>query len=426
MQAIAVPNGQGVLPSASDVENARTSLIASLPDRGFGDEKVREHINGELVPGLNRSSKSPNYYGFVIGGATPVAAFADNVVTEHDQNVHVHLPKEVITTDVEDRALTMVCELLDLKPSEWPHRTFSTGATASNTIGLACGREHVVAEAARRIGRSASVAEDGILEAMRTAELDYLQILTTVPHSSLRKSASVVGLGRAYVKDVGQSKATHLFDMSALEALMSEARTASIVAISYSDVNTGLFATDGQTMHDVRRLCDKYGAWIHVDAAFGLLARCLPQQHDYSVLLNGVAGLELADSITGDAHKMINVVSLIGIALSSSTLALAISLSILMTHWDIDHAPGDCCVRCLTYSNPASWLHTNLCSLTTAAYSSLAISTPASKSSTTLTQPTSTQRPLSAPPPRTGQYPHQSTSGLRTRAVSEPYQSTPH
>jgi len=51
------------------------------------------------------------------------------------------------------------------------------------------------------------------------------------------------------------------------------------------------------------------GAWLHVDAAFGLLARALPQTEEYASLNAGVAGLELADSIAGDAHKLLNVVS---------------------------------------------------------------------------------------------------------------------
>ena len=50
---------------------------------------------------------------------------------------------------------------------------------------------------------------------------------------------------------------------------------------------------------------------MHIDAAFGLLARVLPDMKDYENIQAGVAGLELADSITGDAHKLLNVVGAI-------------------------------------------------------------------------------------------------------------------
>jgi glutamate/tyrosine decarboxylase-like PLP-dependent enzyme len=298
-----------VLPSQQELEKARCSLPKSLPSDGIGLDKVQKHIQEDLVPGFNRVNKSPNYYGFVTGGTTPAALLADKIVSENDQCVQVHLPNDTIATEVEDRALSMVCEILDLSPEDWPHRTFTTGATASNVLGLACGREFVIHEAAVFDDKDISVAEYGIHEAMRMAGIESIQILTTVPHSSLRKAASIVGLGRACVKDVGLPEAPHRFNMPALKAALSKPKVASIVAISCAEVNTGLFATNRAEMEQIRNLCDQYGAWIHIDAAFGLLARVLPHTKEYEGVWDGVDGFELADSITGDAHKLFNVVS---------------------------------------------------------------------------------------------------------------------
>lgn len=298
-----------VLPSADAVATSRSRLLESLPEDGIGAADVEEHIRHDIVPALTRSSQSPNYYGFVIGGATPAAASADHMVTETDQNVCVHLPKETIATDVEDRALSMVCELLQLPPDEWLHRTFTTGATASNVLGLACSRDFVVDKAARSSRQNANVAEHGILQATKAAGLEGIQVLTTVPHSSLRKAASIVGLGRGSVVEVGLPSAHHCIDMQTLETRLSTSAIASIVVISCAEVNTGFFATSLKDMQEIRRLCSKFGAWMHVDAAFGLLARVLPETEEYRAVSSGVAGLELADSITGDAHKLLNVVS---------------------------------------------------------------------------------------------------------------------
>lgn len=295
-----------VLPAKADILNARSKLVSSLPSEGIGFQAIQEHIHIDLVPACNKPSKSPNYYGFVTGGATQAAAFADTVVVDVDQNMHSHLPNDTIATDVEDRALSMVCELLDLSPGEWNHRIFTTGATASNVLGLACGREYVVHQAS---AKGISVAEYGIYEAMQLANIDSIQVLTTVPHSSLRKAASIVGFGRSSVKDVGMAHSPQRFDVEALESALKAPRTVSIVAVSCSEVNTGLFATTGSDMLALRRLCDRYGAWLHIDAAFGLLARALPHLKVYETVRDGVAGMEFADSITGDAHKLLNVVS---------------------------------------------------------------------------------------------------------------------
>lgn len=308
-----------VLPSTEAIETARSSLLKALPVEGIGADRTNEHIQDDLVPGLNHASESSTYYGFVTGGATPAASFADNIVTQTDQNVQVHLPAETVCTVVEDRALTMICQFLDLPPDDWSHRTFTTGATASNILGLACGREYVIQRAARKRGIQTSVAEDGIYGAMRKAELKDIQILTTVPHSSLRKAAAILGLGRASVVEVGLAAEKHRFDLQALELRLSDSCTASIIVVSCAEVNTGLFASDSATMRQIRQLCTKYGAWLHVDAAFGLLARVLPQTQEYNLINEGVAGLELADSITGDAHKLLNVVCDMFVPSSSST-----------------------------------------------------------------------------------------------------------
>jgi glutamate/tyrosine decarboxylase-like PLP-dependent enzyme len=298
-----------VLPSQETLQNARSTLLTSIPNQGIGFDRTQQHLQQDIVPGLNGNSKSPRYYGFVTGGATPIATFADKLAVEEDQNVQVHLPDATVATNVEDAALRMLCELLGFDPSQWPHRTFTTGATASNVIGLACGREYIVAEAAKRAGTSASIARDGLLEATRAAGIHKIQILTTVPHSSLRKAASILGLGHASVIDVSSPTSPHHFSHPALQTALATPNTASIIAISAAEVNTGLFATTGLSeLQSLRTLADNYGAWIHVDAAFGLQARLLPEDNPaYSHLTSGVAGLELADSITGDAHKMLNV-----------------------------------------------------------------------------------------------------------------------
>jgi len=94
--------------------------------------------------------------------------------------------------------------------------------------------------------------------------------------------------------------------------------------VSAGEVNTGRFATDGLvTMKKLRVLSDKYRAWLHVDGAFGLFARCLPDDPEFSTLTNSAAGLELADSITGDGHKMLNVPYDCGFFLTRSASTLS-------------------------------------------------------------------------------------------------------
>ncbi|KAL8666823.1 MAG: hypothetical protein Q9202_001063 [Teloschistes flavicans] len=303
-----------ILPNASALQKANESLVSTLPEQGCGIKKTTSHILDDLTPALNGQAISPRYLGFVTGGVTPAARIAESVVSLYDQNVGVHLPDASIATTVEDRALTLLLELLDFRPADWQGRTLTTGATASNIIGLACGREYVVNKAIQSHGKrpgsqgTETVGDLGLLAACQAAGITNIQVLTTLPHSSLKKAASIVGLGRYWFQRVSKREDDLEFDLHLLEHHLKRPQTASIVVISCAEVNTGRFATHG---HDdvsaLRSLCDQYGAWLHVDAAFGLFARVLEPSKEFNYVRRGAEGLELADSIAGDAHKLLNV-----------------------------------------------------------------------------------------------------------------------
>ncbi|PNP80756.1 hypothetical protein FNYG_05884 [Fusarium nygamai] len=292
------------LPELSAIQTAEAKLPRPGSDdylRGVSQEDVVRHIIQDIVPACNGQGSSSRYYGFVTGGTLPIAEWADNVVSRLDQNVQVHLPAQTIATTLEDAALEMLVSLLRL--GDWKGRTFTTGATGSNVLGLACGREAILEK------RGQSVGEVGLLAACLSAGVRELQILTSAGHSSLSKAASIVGFGRGAVKELrlNDSEPWRL-DLEALERELQKKGTASVIALSAGEVNTGRYALTGiEEMRKVRELADKYGAWIHVDGAFGIFARALPEEDDYKILRDRVEGIELADSITVDGHKLLNV-----------------------------------------------------------------------------------------------------------------------
>lgn len=247
-------------------QKAIETLLDHLPEHGRGLEATTDHILQDLTLAFNGSSLSPTYYGFVTGGVTPAARIADNLVTLYDQNVQVHLPNETAATNVEDRAGLLLLELFHLTPTDWPVHAFTTGATAGNILGMVCGREYVINQRLASLSLPQQSGE-GLLSASIRAGIRKFQVLTTLPHSSLGKAASIVGLGSSSVVDVALPDQPLHFDFAKLEALLSEADTVSIVVISCGEVNTGSFATRSRAeVCKLRDLCHRFKAWLHVDA----------------------------------------------------------------------------------------------------------------------------------------------------------------
>ncbi|KAH0844023.1 putative tyrosine decarboxylase [Fonsecaea pedrosoi] len=331
-----LPHSSSQPPSGSGRQGGRVDDYGNDNDTPLLD-RLSSHLATSVLPHLNLSSLSPNYYGFVTGGATPAALLGDLLASVYDQNVQVHLPRETIATTLEVTTLNLLVQLFRLPEAEWGigrrgggggggggGGTFTTGATASNVLGLALGREFVLRKALqRRTGISAeeddgdagSCGEHGVAELMAQAGLRKIQVLSTLPHSSIAKAASIVGIGRKNVISISTSTSQGdglQIDLARLAEEAAKPDVVNILAISAGEVNTGRFATDSRAqMLRLRRMCDEFGIWIHVDGAFGLFGRVFsPDDHDraeFEEMIRGVDGLELADSITGDCHKLLNV-----------------------------------------------------------------------------------------------------------------------
>lgn len=294
------------LPNEKVLGTAQNWLDELLRDSwittGLGEQAAEKAIKTIILPALPDQSK--NYYGFVTGSVTPAARKAEIAGAMADANAAASLPKETITVHVEDTALQLLLDFLDLKREEWPGRIFTTGATASNLLGMAIARQYVV-------GSDNDVADLGIVKAMKKAGVSDIKVFSCMCHSSLIKTLSVIGLGRSSVIDCGKASAPWDFDLDKLERemdLLTSQGGKAIVTANFGEVNTGGFT---KNIPAIKKLCEKHGAWLHVDGAFAAYLRLLacPDSNskfkDLSWSLT--RNLELADSITFDAHKTLNV-----------------------------------------------------------------------------------------------------------------------
>ncbi len=252
----------------------------NLTSDGHSLAQSIDYLKKNIIPQLS-AARGSRYWGFVTGGATPIATLADWLVSSFDQNVSKE--GDSVATEVEWQTIQWLCELFDL-PQQFKG-LMTTGATAANFIGACVARQH-----AGRL-QGIDVAKDGVYG------LD-VEIFSTTPHASMLKSLGMSGLGQRHVSKVKSIENSEAMDVDALaDALENSESKAKIIIASAGTVT----ATDFDDLQKISGLAKQYDAWLHVDAAFGLFER----------LISGVngktKGLELADSITVDCHKWLNV-----------------------------------------------------------------------------------------------------------------------
>ena len=171
---------------------------------------------------------------------------------------------------------------------------FTSGGTQSNLMGVLLARDACIAKNWKdENGNPWSVQRDGVpADAMRKVKV----ICSENAHFSVQKNMAMMGMGFQSVVTVPVD-ANARMDMAALEKTMAQLQAeGKIVACVVATAGT----TDAgaiDPLHQVREISNKYGAWMHIDAAWG--GALILSNHHRDML----AGIELSDSITLDFHK---------------------------------------------------------------------------------------------------------------------------
>lgn len=269
-----------------------------LPDSPTDPAAVLRLLD-EIGSPATIASAGPRFYGFVIGGALPVALAASWLAAAWDQNTAYHAITPA-TARLEHIALRWMLDLFGLPPV--CGGAFVTGATMGNFTALAAARHRVLTQAGW------SIESDGLFGAPPVTVVVGEEV-----HPTLLKALGLLGLGRNRILRVpvdGQGRMR--------PDALPELATPAIVCLQAGNVNTG--ACD-----PCEELCARAhaaGAWVHVDGAFGLWAAAAPSRAHL------VAGIAAADSWATDAHKWLNVPYDSGIALVRDAEALRAAMAV--------------------------------------------------------------------------------------------------
>ena len=248
----------------------------ALPQEPSALASVLGEIENKLLPYCTNVGH-PGYMGLITPSPSPAGAIADFIASAINQNVGAYSigPSAVA---MERSVVSWLTDLCGYDANAGGNLT--SGGMMANFIGLKLARDAVSQDRAQH---------DGV-------HGRWAVYASEERHVSVDKAVDCVGLGRSALRALPTDDNFEV-RLDALEEAIARdkkngIRPMCIVSI-FGTTNTG--AVDNVLA--LRRIADREGMWLHVDAAYGggmLLSREWPMRD---------RGLELADSITIDPHK---------------------------------------------------------------------------------------------------------------------------
>ena len=311
--------GRPVTPTRTPGD-VRAAFAGPLPAEPTPPDQVLNELLA-AADGAVMGTVGPRYFGFVVGGALPAASAADILTTGWDQAAY-NESLSAVAGAAERAAGDWAKELLGLPAPA--SVAFVTGAQAGNTVGLAIGRNQVLARAGW------DVAQDGLYGAPPVHV-----VANEERHATVDRALRLLGMGNASIREV-RAGDNGVIDVDDLASVLDRLDGApAVVCLQAGNVNTG-GCDDFQRAVPLAR---EAGAWVHVDGAFGLWAAASPWHAHLT------RGVELADSWGTDAHKWLNVPYDSGLAMcrdpEAHASAMAYTAAYLTGSGGADHVLGD-------------------------------------------------------------------------------------
>lgn len=265
-------------PLFPDVPPARLNEIFDepLPQEPSSSDDVLRQVEEKLLPYCTHVGH-PGYFGLITPSPNLMGILGDFISSALNQNLGVYSigPSAVA---MERRTVRWLTDLAGYGPQAGGNLT--SGGTMANFIGLKLARDYASGDRAQH---------EGVSER-------WAVYMSEERHISVDKAVDCVGVGRKGIRLLPTDDQFRV-RLDALEAAIAEdkrqgVRPMCIVGI-FGTTNTGSV----DSLKDLRRIADREGMWLHVDAAYGagmLLSHQWPMRD---------CGVELADSITMDPHK---------------------------------------------------------------------------------------------------------------------------
>jgi L-2,4-diaminobutyrate decarboxylase len=261
-----------------------------------------ELVEFSLARGINLHD--PRYVGHQVPASVPIAGLFDAIGSVTNQPMAIY-EMGPWATAVEQAMVEKLAGLLGWQGTDYAG-IVTHGASLANLTALLVARNVALGETWEEgmngeAGASAPGC-DPTPDRRKNSATPKL-VVQADAHYCIARSAGILGIGTKNVMKAALDDKRRM-DAVKLDATLSELRAAGhrVVAVVACACATPVGAFD--PLERIADVCARYGVWLHVDAAHGAAALFSERHRPL------VAGLERADSLTWDAHKMLFVPAL--------------------------------------------------------------------------------------------------------------------
>ncbi|ENQ4669764.1 putative pyridoxal-dependent aspartate 1-decarboxylase [Vibrio cholerae] len=278
---------------------------AHIPEQPQFVSDHTQHLLDTLVSHSVHTA-SPSFIGHMTSALPYFLMPLSKIMIALNQNL-VKIETSKAFTPLERQVLGMIHRLIygetDHFYQQWMHSAehslgaFCSGGTIANITALWVARNNAL----KAEGDFPGVEKAGLFKAMRHYGHEGLAILVSERgHYSLKKAADVLGIGQeglAAVKtDAHNRICPHDLEQKITELKANKIKVFAVVGVA-GTTETGNI----DPLRTIAQICQREQIHFHIDAAWG---GATLMSNRYRGLLDGV---ELADSVTIDAHKQLYI-----------------------------------------------------------------------------------------------------------------------
>ncbi|EGQ8039480.1 putative pyridoxal-dependent aspartate 1-decarboxylase [Vibrio alginolyticus] len=278
---------------------------AQIPEQPEFVSDHTEHLLDTLVSHSVHTS-SPSFIGHMTSALPYFLMPLSKIMIALNQNL-VKIETSKAFTPLERQVLGMLHRLIygqnDTFYNQWMHSAnhslgaFCSGGTIANITALWVARN----KALKANGSFKGVEKEGLFKAMKHYGYDGLAVLVSERgHYSLKKAADVLGLGQEGLVAV-KTDANNRIIVNDLKAKIVELEKQNIKPIAVIGVAGTTETGNVDPLPEIAEVCQAHSCHFHVDAAWG--GATLMSNHHRHLL----KGVEMADSVTIDAHKQLYI-----------------------------------------------------------------------------------------------------------------------